>query len=63
MSPMRVIGHPEWHAEEAVPPEPPVTVSNQVTVSRFRVPGLKQKCSHLNSQLFSSEFAFHFLYT
>jgi hypothetical protein len=38
-----VIGHPEWHAEEAVPPEPPVTVSNQVTVSRFRVPGLWNK--------------------
>ena len=30
MSPVPVTGHPEWHAEEAVPPEPPITVSNQV---------------------------------
>src|SRR6266566_2974635 len=43
MSPMQVIGHPEWHAEEAVPPELPVTGSNQVTVSRFRVSDLWNK--------------------
>src|SRR6267154_281985 len=43
MSPMQVIGHPEWHAEEAAPPEPPVTVSNRVTVSRFRVPDPRNK--------------------
>jgi hypothetical protein len=40
---MQVIGHPEWHVEEAVPPEPPVTVSNQVTVSCSRVPDLWNK--------------------
>jgi hypothetical protein len=43
MSPMPAIGHPEWLAGEAVPPEPPVTVSNQVTVSRFSVPDLWNK--------------------
>jgi hypothetical protein len=48
MYPARAIGHPEWHAEEAVRPEPLVAIRPIYDEPR-RVPDLfKGSTSHLN---------------
>ena len=63
--PARVSGRPEWHAEEAVPPAPPATVESSKgdgePASEPR--STEKEKPHLNPQLFSSIFAFHFLNT